>query len=215
MKAEQQDVFGISVNVRERLAIFVLLSTIVLLITGRSAARSSSPRLPKGVAGEGPAILWREPDIESRNLYYGPGGKAHEPHGDLTFLKEDTTAASPKFEAVDDEGIHWKVKLGIEAKPETAASRLVWATGYFANEDYFVREVHVRNLPHLHRGGRYVTAGGIVHDVRLKRHSPDEKKLGIWQWGSNPFHGGREWNGLRALMALINNWDLKDVNNAI
>jgi hypothetical protein len=107
------------------------------------------------------------------------------------------------------------VKLGIEAKPETAASRLVWAAGYFANEDYFVREIHVQNLPHLHRGGHFVSAGGIVHDVRLKRHSPGEKKLGIWSWSSNPFSNTREWNSLRVLMALINNWDLKDINNAV
>jgi hypothetical protein len=203
-------------NMRERPVVAVLLCAILLLATGRSADRANPPKLGKVTVAEGPAVLWREPsDIESRDLFYGPGGKSHEPHGDLTFLSEDTTGSSPKFEAVDEEGLHWKVKLGIEAKPETAASRLVWAAGYFANEDYFVREIRVRNLPHLHRGGHYVSAGGLVHDVRLKRHSPNEKKLGIWQWSNNPFHGAREWNGLRALMALLNNWDLKDVNNAI
>src|SRR5262249_49140215 len=31
----------------------------------------------------------------------------------------------------------------------------------------------------------------------------------------NPFYGTREFNGLRALMAVLNNWDLKDVNTAI
>jgi hypothetical protein len=199
-----------------RILLTALLTSTLLLLAGRPPDRASAPTLRKQVVAEGPPVLWREPaHIESRNVYYGPGGKSHEPHTDLTFISEDTTGASPKFEAVDEEGIHWKVKLGIEAKGENAASRLVWAAGYFANEDYFVREIRVRNLPHLHRGGRYVTSGSIVHDARLKRHSPDEKKLGVWAWGDNPFHGGREWNGLRALMALINNWDLKDVNNAI
>jgi hypothetical protein len=165
---------------------------------------------------EGPAVLWREPaDIASRDLYYGSGGKQHEPRADLTFVSEDTTGASPKFEAVDAEGIHWKVKLGIEAKPETAASRLLWAAGYFANEDYFVRKIHVNQLPRLHRGGHFTSDDGMVRDVRLKRHSPHQKRLGIWAWGDNPFKGTREWNGLRTLMALLNNWDLKDANNAI
>jgi hypothetical protein len=41
------------------------------------------------------------------------------------------------------------------------------------------------------------------------------EKLGTWQWGSNPFADTREFNALRVLMALINNWDLKDANNAI
>jgi hypothetical protein len=193
----------------------VIASTLILLV-GYSSDRSATPKPANKPAAEGPPVLWREPaDIAARDLYYGPGGKSHEPRTELTFLSEDTTGASPKFEAVDQEGIHWKVKLGIEAKPETAASRLVWAAGYFANEDYFVREVHVQNLPHLHRGGRYVSAGGLVHDVRLKRHSPSEHKLGIWSWANNPFASTREWNALRVLMALINNWDLKDVNNAV
>src|SRR6516165_4055956 len=116
------------------------------------ASDRSTPKPTDKPVGKGPPVLWREPvDIASRNLYYGPGGKPHEPATDLTFISEDTTGASPKFEAVDQKGVHWKVKLGIEARPETAASRLVWAAGYFANEDYFVAELHVRNLRHLHR----------------------------------------------------------------
>jgi hypothetical protein len=186
-----------------------------LVLLGHSSERSGPPKLTNKPVAEGPPILWREPvDIASRDLIYGAGGQSHQPSTDLTFLSEDTTGASPKFEAIDEQGVHWKVKLGIEAKPENAVSRLVWAAGYFANEDYFLPEVRVRNLPHLHRGNRYVS-GGMVHDVRLKRHSTNEKKLGTWAWSNNPFHGSREWNGLRALMALINNWDLKDVNNAI
>jgi hypothetical protein len=198
-----------------RLVVSGFVASALLLLLGHSSERSGAPKVTNKPAGEGPPILWREPvDIASRNLVYGAGGQAHQPGSDLTFLSEDTTGASPKFEAVDEQGIHWKVKLGIEARPENAVSRLVWAAGYFANEDYFLPEVRVRNLPHLHRGSHYVS-GGVVHDVRLKRHSPHEKKLGIWSWADNPFHGSREWNGLRALMALINNWDLKDVNNAI
>ena len=32
----------------------------------------------------------------------------------------------------DAKGVKWSVKLGIEARPEVAASRLVWAVGYLA-----------------------------------------------------------------------------------
>jgi hypothetical protein len=42
-----------------------------------------------------------------------------------------------------------------------------------------------------------------------------EKKAGIWKWSDNPFSSTRELNGLRVIMALINNWDTKDINNAI
>jgi hypothetical protein len=110
----------------------------------------------------------------------------------------------------------WKIKLGAEARPETAATRLVWAVGYSADEDYFLREVLVRGMPlHLHRGQHVVGPNGTIRDVRVKREPDDRKKIGDWQWRNNPFSGARELNGLRVLMAVINNWDLKDVNNAI
>ena len=57
--------------------------------------------------------------------------------------------------------------------------------------------------------------GGIFRNVRVERDSPAEKDAGLWKWKDGPFTGTKEWNGLRVLMSLINNWDLKDVNNSI
>jgi hypothetical protein len=160
--------------------------------------------------------LWRDPgDISSRNLYYGPGGKVHEPQGTFTFEKEDMEGSNPKFDVVDRDGVKWRVKMGDEARPETVASRLVWAVGYFANENYFMPVAHVQNMPRLRRGANLVSPDGTVPNVRLKRHLKDQKKIGTWSWAKNPFTGTREWYGLRVLMAVINNWDLKDTNNSI
>jgi hypothetical protein len=194
-----------------------LVTALVISAGFIALGRSPSIKPSAKPVGDGQPVLWRQPaDLATRNLFYGSGGQAHELHGGLTFVKEDTTGASPKFEAVDEEGTHWKVKLGIEARPESAASRLLWAAGYFASEDYFLPQVRVNNLPHhLHRGNRYITSDGIAHDVRVKRHSAGQKKLGIWSWANNPFSNTREWNGLRVMMAVLNNWDLKDDNNAI
>jgi hypothetical protein len=163
-----------------------------------------------------PPILWHNPtDISSRNLFYGPGGKDHEPRGAFTFTKEDMDGTSPKFFVRDQDGVKWKVKLGSEARPETVASRLTWGIGYFANEDYFVSKLQVQDLPaHLHRGQKFVGRDGLVPNVRLKRYLKDEEKSGDWAWGNSPFTGTRELNGLRVLMALLNNWDLTDENNA-
>ena len=52
--------------------------------------------------------------------------------------------------------MHWKVKLGDETKAETAATRLVWAAGYYTDEDYYLPELRVDNLPALERGGKFV-----------------------------------------------------------
>src|SRR5437899_1475522 len=164
----------------------------------------------------GGAVIWRSPgDIASRNLFYGPGGRAHEPQGTFTFDKEDMSGTNPKFDVVDQDGVKWRVKIGPEAGPETVASRLVWSVGYFANEDYFMPVLHVQNMPRLRRGRDLVSGVGTVHNVRLKRHLKDEKKIGTWSWSNGPFKGTREWYGLRVLMAVMNNWDLKDINNSI
>jgi hypothetical protein len=174
----------------------------------------------QGVARPGTAqiepVLWRNPgDIASRNLFYGSGGQESMPHGPFSFVEEDLAGTNPKFLVRDRDGVRWQVKLGIEARPETAASRLVWAVGYPTTDDYFFQELRVENVPtHLHRGRDLVAPDGTMHDVRLKRH-PGEKKIGLWRWDSNPFVATREYNGLRVMMALINNWDLKDENNSI
>jgi hypothetical protein len=172
----------------------------------------------KIAARSGPEKLWVEPvDIQTRNLFYGPGGMDNQPNGTkFTFIDEDMDGTNPKYNVKAEDGVKWKIKLGAEAKPETAATRLVWAVGYFAQEDYFLADVHVTGLPaHLQRGQKLVGAEGEMRNVRLKRHQKGEEKLGDWRWREDPFARSREWNGLRVLMSVINNWDLKDNNNAV
>jgi hypothetical protein len=77
-------------------------------------------------------------------------------------------------------------------------------------------EVRVQGMPRdVHRGRKLIGPDGTMHDVRLKRELAGQKTLADWQWRNGPFSGTRELNGLRVLMAVINDWDLKDVNNAI
>jgi hypothetical protein len=165
-----------------------------------------------------PAVIWRDPgDVASLNLLYGAGGQAHapDPKGKFIFVKEDMQATSPKFDVTDEQGVEWKVKLGQEPQSETAATRFLWAAGYFVDEDYYLAEFKVTGMPKLHRGGNFVSADGTVHKARLERKSKEEKKLGNWGWFDNPFLNQRELNGLRVMMSLLNNWDLKEVNNSI
>jgi hypothetical protein len=161
------------------------------------------------------AVLWHQRDVATCNLFYGAGGEEHAPAGRFTFVQEDIGGTQPKFDIEDERGIRWTAKLGVEARSETAATRLVWAIGYFTDEDYYVPELRVEGLRHLKRGREYVSGDGVVRGARLERQIPGEKKAGHWSWLENPFLGTREFNGLKVLMALINDWDLKEVNNSI
>jgi hypothetical protein len=164
------------------------------------------------------AVIWHPTiDVNQLNLFYGAGGKedAPAPGARYKFKKEDMNGTSPKFDVEDDQGIKWRVKLGQEPRAETAATRLLFAAGYFVYEDYYVDELHVEGLPPLKRGQSFVTEGGIVHGARLERRMKEVKKLGNWDWFKNPFVGTKEFNGLRVMMALVNNWDLKTINNSI
>src|SRR5579872_6090939 len=161
-------------------------------------------------------VLWTDRgDVRALDLIGGAGGKEHQPAGKFTFVKEDMNGTSPKFIVVDDQGVRWKAKLGQEVKSETAATRLVWAAGYFTDEDYYLPELRIENMGKLNRGSKFVSADGVVRGVRLERKVKGEKKTANWSWFKNPLTGTKELNGLRIMMALINNWDLKEINNAI
>lgn len=163
-------------------------------------------------------VLWLAPvDLESRNLFWGSGGEARAPHSPaFTFDKEDMNGSNPKLDVLAADQVKWKLKLGSEARPETAATRFVWAIGYFTTDNYLVPELRVDELPqHLHRGQNLIGPGGVLHDARLKRNPEGYEKAGTWRWKEDPFTETREYNGLRVLMALMNNWDLKDVNNEV
>ena len=164
---------------------------------------------------KGTPALWRDPgEIESLNLLHGSSSPEHAPAGKLAFVKEDAAGATPKFEVVDAKGVHWKVKMGKEAQSETAATRLLWAAGYFVDRSYYFPEIRVEGLPKLTRGGDFVK-GNVVSQVRLEPVRKPEEMIGSWSWSDMPFSGTTEMNGLRIMMALINNWDLKSSNNAI
>ena len=170
----------------------------------------------KKVRRDARPVLWRLPErVSSRDLFYGPGGREHQPQGPFVFVKEDTDGSNPKFEIRDAKGTTWRVKLGEEARPETAATRLLWAVGYFADETYLVPKLMVGGLKELKRGQELVSPGGVVQSACLERKDSGQKKIGDWDWKNNPFVGKREFDGLRVLMALMNNWDLKASNNAI
>jgi hypothetical protein len=186
----------------------LLLLAMILLLTASAQAqekKKSHSKSPKPIPADAKPVLWREPaDIASRDLYLGEGGDAMKPDlSKVTFVSDETVSHSTKYRVRDGAGNEWVVKIGEEAQSETAAVRLVWAAGYFADITYLV--------PHVDIEGK-----GGFDNVRFEARVKGEKRLGQrWDWEHNPFVGTTELQGLKVLMALINNWDIQNHNNNI
>ena len=177
-----------------------VLFTVTLWAAAPAGAQKKSEEAPP----QGRAVLWRMPsDIGSRDLFHGPGGEAGRPDlSRVTFVREETGGFSTKYRVKDGRGRTWVAKVGKEAQSETAAVRLVWAVGYVTEINYLV--------PRLTIEGK-----GTFENVRLEARPEEVKRLDEWKWSENPFAGSKELQGLVVLMALLNNWDIKDSNNKV
>jgi hypothetical protein len=65
-------------------------------------------------------------------------------------------------------------------------------------------------VPHVTIEGK-----GTFENVRFEARPKEIERFDEWRWDNNPFAGKRELQGLKVLMALMENWDLKDSNNRI
>jgi len=190
----------------------------VLLVISLSAVAQAAPGPQKKKGGPKPSgtpMLWTDPgDVAARDLYHGPTSPENAPAPPFTFVEEDKSGESPKFEVRDSRGTRWSVKLGPEAQAETVATRLVWAVGYFAEESYYLDEARVRRLPKLSRGREFVT-GDRVRGARFEPKRADVVRGPSWGWNKNPFEDTRELSGLKILMILLNNYDAREANNRV
>ena len=183
---------------RLRIAIFVFVA---LLIPSIETGLAKSKKKP---APTGTPILWRKPnDISSRDLFLGPGGTSMRPDlRRIKFIKEEKGGYSKKYRVRDGSGREWVVKIGKEAQSETSAIRLLWGVGYITEVNYLVPRVTIPGK-------------GTFSNVRFEARPDAWDRVGEWKWKRNPFVSTPEYQGLKIMMALINNWDLKDSNNVI
>jgi hypothetical protein len=201
-------------NKNRWLSILVSLA-IVGTLTLEGFSTTKYKKKQKNQHAKSAAVLWRDPgDIRNRDLYYGPGSKDLAPAPPYRFIKEDKEGGMPKFDVEDAHGVKWRVKLGPEAQSETAASRLVWAVGYNAEESYYLDQVRVDGMKKLSRGQKYVN-GDIVRGARFEPRRKDIERGKQWGWSKNPFKNTRELNGLKTMMVLLNNWDTFEKNNRV
>ena len=180
------------------LIVFALLLSVTSIETGLAKPKKKKEALT------GTPILWERPnDIRSRDLFLGPGGAAMRPDvRRITFIKEEKGGYSKKYRVRDGAGREWVVKIGKEAQSETSAVRLLYGLGYLTEINYLVPRVTIPGK-------------GTFYNVRFEARPENLKRAGEWKWKKNPFVGTPELQGLKVMMALINNWDLKDANNVI
>jgi hypothetical protein len=181
------------------------------LIASKSKERKSGSKDGSSPAGAraniGREVMWREPaDIKSRDLFYGIGGRKGMPDisTPFTFVKHSESGTQKKVIVKDVRGHEWTVKFGREARPETVSTRIVWAVGYHTDQDYFVRKARIVGKENID-----------ARDVRFERRDDGFEEDGNWSWKENPFVGTRDLDGLKILMALLKNWDVKSTNNEI
>ena len=180
-----------------------IVSLLIRAFAFPAVAQEQKKKSKKAMAS-GTPVLWHEPtDIASRNLLIGAGGEEMKPDlTRITFIEKKTGGYSTKYRVKDAKGNEWVAKVGKEAQTDTAANRLLWALGYETEIAYLI--------PHLKIEGK-----GEFDNARLEARPADVKRGGNWMWENNPFKESPEFRGLKVLMILLNNWDMKDDNNEI
>ena len=185
----------------ERQLLTALFLILALIATGFAQGKKSRSK-KKEVLPDGPAIMW-EPVNERRDLYWGPGGREMAPDlSKITFVKKESGGHNTKYRIKDGSGRTWIAKLGREARPETAAVRLLWGLGYKNEINYLV--------PRLTIPGK-----GTYTNVRLELRPDNVDRIGEWKWKNNPFLETPEFRGLKIMQVFMTNWDLLDKQNEI
>jgi hypothetical protein len=162
------------------------------------------------------AVLWTDTGaIESLDLAGGPGGRDGAPKAPFVFNSEEMGGTSAKIIVTDANRRKWTVKFGPEVKAETFVSRIVWASGFFAEPAYFVPEGQVDSVGKLGRASAFVKDGRFtdgrfeLRDNMVYHYLPGKK------WSFDQMKDSPEAGMLKALVALVGNWDIKPDNFAV
>ncbi|HKP71204.1 MAG TPA: hypothetical protein VJV05_18115 [Pyrinomonadaceae bacterium] len=185
---------------KPQIAVLYLL-LLCLLSTGAEAQKKKGKATKPAPQGE--AVMWEPVSTKELDLYAGPGGDEMRPDiSRVTFIKEEKKGANKKYRIKDANGRVWVAKLGREARPETAAVRLLYGLGYKTEVNYLVPTITIPGK-------------GTFRNVRLEARPDDVERIGEWKWKSNPFVGTREYQGLKMMMVFMSNWDVVDVQTEI
>lgn len=191
----------------------------IFLISALAAAMALPAFAQQGARPGGRTpVLWTNPgDIAARDLFWGNGAKERAPQPPFTFVEEDTDGTQPKVIVRDAKGREWSAKFGDEVHSGIAASRIVWALGYGADEMYFVGKGTISGATGLKTAAKAIGPDGSFTKASFRlRDARTERAKERWTFANNPFAGSKELSGLAILMTMITNWDIQgDRNNRI
>ncbi len=196
---------------------FCILTIVATLAAGVGYQRDHEKKEPER-PGPGENVLWMDPgDVASLDFKHGIGGSERQPQPPFLFVDEDMSGTIAKVNLTDSRGAFWNVKWGREAKASAFCTRLVWACGYFVEQEYFVARGRIEGAHGLKRAKSHVSNDGTFVKARFQLRSASPKYLDgeSWTWAKNPFRESRELQGLKILMLLVSNWDAKDARDFV
>ena len=196
-----------------RICIALVAASATLSLTSCAQLKSKAPAAQPTAAERG-ATLWQRPaNLQSRDLFYGPWGREHAPAPADTYrlVERKHTGVNPGLTVLDSRGREWSVKqpppgnFDSEVATEIAVSRILGAVGYHQTPIYL--------LPTFTLKDDWGTRTEIGGRFRLKHETLKSK--GDWSWQENPFIGTRPYQGLLAMLMMLNSSDLKNSNNSV
>jgi hypothetical protein len=182
----------------------IILAVILLLAAAGDAQKKDKAKKDTAdKAAVGTPIMWEKVNVADRNLFNGPGGDSMKPDlSNITFIEVEKGGHNKKYRIKDGSGRIWVAKPFTEARPETAAVRMLWGLGYETEINYLVPELTIPTV-------------GTFKNVRLEARPEGIKRLDNWKWRDNPFVGTNEYQGLKIMQLFLNNNDVIDINNKI
>jgi hypothetical protein len=181
------------------------------LVHGQGSADRTLPRQ------EPPKILWHTPPAATDQDWECTfSGCDHAPAPPFRFVKADAGGTSAKVTIKDGHGRTYSVKFGGKVIAESFGSRFLPAVGYTVEPSYFVGPGRIEGIPRLHLVSDFVKRDGSFARARFQLR--DSKELAFlpnhaWSLADNPFRGSPQLAGLRVVLMLLSNWDIKDARN--
>lgn len=158
--------------------------------------------------------LWVPPaNLADRDLFNGEWGaeRAPSPRVAYTLVELKHSGINPGLTVRDPLGQKWSVKQApydgqpSEGPVEVTVSRLLSAVGYHQPPVYYLPSFTL-----VDDWGRHTEPGG-----RFRLHDKSLKDRGEWSWQQNPFVGTKPYQGLLAILMMVNSSDIKNSNNTL